>query len=271
MTMVFTRLPILIALPAFMMLFAAIAVATHAIFRRFVPPAKLSEQYDVAGFLVSVVGVLYSVVLGLLVGTVWTGFSTAQQTTDLEAGYVADAFNYAAQLPHGQGRAIQRLIAQYAIEVRDVEWPMLEQGQSDPRAQSLLTRAVASTVALAQPKTTSSSAVLEINGIRTEILDNLRNVGDTRRLRFLQARSHLPPGMLEALILGAVLVTAFALFFGVRSFLKQMAMTALIAGAIGLFFGLIVELSTPYSGAVQVSRDAWTFVIQNNHFADVVK
>lgn len=254
-----------------MILFAGLAVAAHAVFRRFVPPEKLSEQYDVAGFLVAVVGVLYSVVLGLLVGTVWTGFTTAQQTTDTEAGSVADAFNYAAQLPHGQGAAIQRLIAQYAIEVRDVEWYMLEQGRTDPRAQDLLARAVALTVAMPQPKNVSSGELLESSVLRNEVLDNLRNVGDTRRLRFLQARNRLPPGMLEALILGAMLVIAFALFFGVRSFFKQMAMTALIAGAIGLFFGLIVELSTPYSGAVQVSRDAWTFVIQNNHFTDVAK
>jgi hypothetical protein len=35
-----------------------------------------------------------------------------------------------------------------------------------------------------------------------------------------------------------------------------------------LFVGLVVVLSTPYSGPIQVSRDAWTFVIESNHLAE---
>jgi hypothetical protein len=72
--------------------------------------------------------------------------------------------------------------------------------------------------------------------------------------------------MLEALTLGAVMVVAFAFFFGVEGFFKQMVMTALLAGSIGLFFGLVIELSLPYSGAVEISRDAWNDVIAANHF-----
>ena len=72
--------------------------------------------------------------------------------------------------------------------------------------------------------------------------------------------------MLEALTLGAVMVIAFAFFFGVEGFFKQMVMTALLAGSIGLFFGLVIELSLPYSGSVEISRDAWNDVIAANHF-----
>jgi hypothetical protein len=64
---------------------------------------------------------------------------------------------------------------------------------------------------------------------------------------------------------------AFTFLFGVRSYAKQMFMTALLAGSIGLFFGLVIELSTPYSGSIHVSRDSLTFVIDNNHLADFAK
>ncbi len=50
-----------------------------------------------------------------------------------------------------------------------------------------------------------------------------------------------------------------------------MTMTALLAGSIGLFFGLIVELSTPYSGQIHVSRDALDFVITSNHLDRLAK
>ena len=134
--------PAVITLPLFAVIFAAVGVATHTFVRRYLPPPeRLSEHHEVAGFLVGVVGVLYSVVLGFLVGAVWTNFSTAQQTADLEAGYVGDAFNYAGQLPPSQRRPLQRLIAQYAITVKTEEWSK-PNGEASDRTAQLLARAV---------------------------------------------------------------------------------------------------------------------------------
>jgi hypothetical protein len=263
---------ILLALPLFALVFAAVAVLAHSLLRKFIPPPeRLSEHHEVAGFLMGVVGVLYSVVLGFLVGTVWTAFASAQQTTDLEAGYVSDAFNFAAQLPPPQRRPLQQLLAQYAIAVRGANWSTSQSRRTDPTAE-LLYRAVRVTVVVpAPPRNATAAQILEANTIRTLLLDDIRNIGDTRRLRLIQSTSQLPAGMLEALVLGAAIVIAFTFFFGVRSYVKQMTMTALLAGSIGLFFGLVVELSTPYYGGMHVSRGAWTLVIANNHLVDFAR
>ena len=243
----------------------------HTILRRHLPPPeRLSENHDVAGFLMGVAGVLYSVVLGFLVGTVWTAFASAQQTTDLEAGYIADAFNFATQLPPPARRPLQRVIARYAIDVRDADWSVTPLRRFD-RTGPLIYQAVKLTVAAQPPKNAGSAQILETNTIRTALIESLRQIGDARRLRLVQSESRLPQGMLEALILGAIGVMSFTFLFGVRSYAKQMYMTALLAGMIGLFFGLIVELSTPYSGSIQVSRDSLSFVIDNNHLRDFAK
>jgi hypothetical protein len=260
--------PAYIALPLFALLFAAVAVLAHTLLRQFLPPPELlSENHDVAGVFMGVAGVLYSVVLGFLVGTVWTGFAAAQQTTDLEAGYIADTFNFAGQLQSPAHRDLQRTIARYAIAVRDAGRSVPNDRHPD-RGDELLYQAIHLAVAARPPKTADSNVILETNTIRSGIIATLRDLGDTRRLRLVQSGSRLPYGMLEALLLGAIGVMAFSFFFGVRSYAKQMALTALLAGSIGLFFGLILELSTPYSGALQVSRDALTFVIANNHLED---
>ncbi|MBV8530242.1 MAG: DUF4239 domain-containing protein [Candidatus Eremiobacteraeota bacterium] len=266
-----TSAPILLALPLYVVTFATVAVVVHAVFRRFVSPEKLIEQHEVAGFLVSVVGVLYSVVLGFLVGTVWTGFSTAQQTTDLEAGYLADAFNYASQVRRPQRQELQRTLARYALEVRDDEGSDATRRSQDSRALALLAHAVSTTMAMPPPAGSNPGKVLQSSTIQTALLDSLRSLSDARRLRMVQARSRLPAGMYEALLLGAAMVLTFALFFGVNNYFKQMAMTALLAGSIGLFFGLVAELSSPYSGAIHISRDSWTYVIDNNHLATFAK
>lgn len=265
------RIPILLALPLFALLFAAVAVAAHSILRRKLPPPEqLSENHDVAGFLMGVVGVLYSVVLGFLVGTVWTAFASAQQTTDLEAGYVADAFNFATQLSSPDRRSLQRDIARYAVAVHDADWSSARVASGDVTAP-LLYHAVRFALSAQPPRNASSAEVLETNSLRSALVESLQRLADMRRLRLVQSESRLPQGMLEALILGAAFVMSFTFLFGVRSYAKQMFMTALIAGCIGLFFGLILELSTPYSGAIQVSRDSLTFVIDNNRLREYAR
>ncbi|MGA8576925.1 MAG: hypothetical protein WB609_14730, partial [Candidatus Cybelea sp.] len=260
-----SSIPVLIALPLFAVIPAAAAVGVHALIRRAVPPENLAEQHDVAGYLIAVVGVLYSVVLGFLVGTVWTQFASAQQTADAEAGSVADAFNYAAHVRRPQRERLQRLIARYALEVRDVEWFVAQRGREDPAAVSLLESAVRVTLAIPPPRANDSEGtVLQSAGMRAWLLTSLREIGDARRLRLVQSESRLPSGMLEALVLGGMMVISFTFFFGVKNYARQMTMTALLAGSMGLFFGLVLELSTPYSGAVHISRDAWTYVIENN-------
>jgi hypothetical protein len=250
-------LSVLYALPLFAGAFAAVGVAAHSLLRKFVSPERLSEHHEVAGFLMGVVGVLYSVVLGFLVGTVWTGFSSAQQTADLEAGYVGDAFNFAGEMREPQRAEVQRAIARYAMMVRGAPWGA-GGGPQDATGRLLYG---ALRVTLRAPA----------NAVRAGVLQSLQSLGDTRRLRLVQARSRLPAGMLEALLIGAAFVVAFTFFFGVRSYLKQMTMTALLAGSIGLFFGLILELSTPYSGSVQVSRGAWTYVVESNHLNEFAR
>ena len=266
-----TDIPALVALPLFAIVPAAAAIAAHAWFRRRVPPERL-DDHDVAGYLVAVVGVLYSVVVGFLVGTVWTGFSAAQQTADTEAGAVADAFNYAARLPDRERRILQRLVARYAIEVRHEELSFARQGVEDPVANRIISEAVTYTTTITPVATRKDSGKLLMEAsIQSQLLSSLRDIGDARRLRIVQAQSRLPDGMLEALVLGGLMVICFVFFFGMRSFWRQMAITGLVAGSIGLFFGLVLELSTPYSGSMHISYDAWTFVIGNNHLREFAK
>jgi hypothetical protein len=264
-------LSVLLALPLYVVAFAVVAVAANTVVRLFVSQEKLADGHEVAGFLMGVVGVLYSVVLGFLVGTVWTAFATAQQTSDLEAGYVADAFGYAAQLPPPQSRDVQRTLARYAIYVRDTGGAAPKTTGSDP-SLTLLQRAVHQALNVPPaPPNANPALVLERNTIQTGLIENLKNVADQRRLRLVQARSRLPAGMLEALLLGAVFVVVFVFFYGVKSYWRAISMTALLAGSIGLFFGLVIELSTPYDGPIQVSRDAWNYVIDGNNFDQLAK
>jgi len=236
-----------------------------------VPADKLVPHHDVAGFLVAVVGVLYAVVLGFLVVTVWTTFDAAQQTADLEAGYVADAIGYTEMLPDPTRSRIQRLLAAYAVEVHDREWPMLAYGQPDPQARAYMIAALRALNAAPSPAKASLDESLQAQGLREAALATLRQIADERRLRLIQAKSGLPQVMYAALIVGALMLLAFVLLFGVENRMLQYTMTGIMAGMLGLYFGLIVALNSPYSGAIRVSPEAWTSLIENARLDELAK
>jgi hypothetical protein len=260
-----------VALLAFVFIPALATVVVHAVLRRLVPSERLRPHHDVAGFLVAVIGVLYAVVLGFLVVTVWTAFDTAQQTADTEAGKVADAFGFAYGLPQPTRSRVQQLLAQYALEVRDVEWPALRDEHDDPQAQRLLVEVVRTLIAAPAIPTPNLSIALRNESRYEAVVNGMRDVADARRLRLIQAASRLPRALYLSLVIGGSMVLIFVFLFGVESGPVQLIMTATVAGCIGLLLGLIVELNRPYSGAIRVSPEAWTYVIDTMHFDDAAK
>ncbi len=262
--------PAILTLLLFVAVPAAAAAGAHALFRRVVPHERLIAHHDVAGFLVAIVGVLYAVVLGFVVVTSWTAFDSAQQVADTEAGDVGDAFGFAAMLPEPRRTDMRKALAAYAIEVRDREWEAMRHAREDPQARAFFIQAVQ---ALGEPVPHDSAAIdeaLNRETTRQQVAASLRDIADNRRLRLLQSDKGLAPPLALALIIGASIVFAFVFLFGVADLVLQLTMTALVAACIGLLFGVVVEFSAPYSGSLRVTSNAWTYVIDNNHFESLI-
>jgi hypothetical protein len=103
--------------------------------------------------------------------------------------------------------------------------------------------------------------------VQQSALTILHDLSVHRRQRLIVAETGLPEALYVALILGALIVLAFAFLFGVDSKALQFTMTFLITAMMGLLLGTIVSLDRPYSGPIRVSSHAWTLVIENNHLA----
>ena len=183
----------------------------------------------------AVVGVLYAVVLGFVVVTSWSGFDSAQQNADLEAGDVGDAFGFAQMLPEPRRDHMRRALAAYAIEVRDREWEAMRHGQQDPRARALLVRAIQSLGEAYRKPSANLDEALNRETTRQSVAASLRDIADNRRLRIIQAEKRFSPMLGLALVVGALMVLAFVFLFGVDDALLQFTMTAIVAGCIGFF------------------------------------
>jgi hypothetical protein len=262
--------PAIVTLLLFVVIPAVVAAGAHALFRRAVSHERLIAHHDVAGFLVAIVGVLYAVVLGFVVVTSWSDFDTAQQTADLEAGSVADAFGFAQMLPEPRRSDMRRALAGYAVEVRDHEWEAMHEGKQDPRARILLLQAVQALGEHGAKSSSSLDEALNRETTRQQVATSLRSIADNRRLRLIQSDKGLAPTLAVALLIGALIVLAFVFLFGVDDLVLQLTMTALVAACIGLLFGVAIEFSAPYAGSLRVSPAAWTYIIDNNHFESLI-
>jgi Protein of unknown function (DUF4239) len=253
-----------------LLLFIAVPAAAvaffHVILRRFVKPEHLTPHHDVAGFLVAIVGVLYAVVLGFVVVTVWSSFDEVQRTTDLEAGAIGDTYAFATLLPDPPRSRVEAMLANYALEVRNHEFATLAQGHPDPAARLYLIGALQAMAAAPAKPTKDFAEALRNESTRQAVISSMRDVADNRRLRLIQAKNKLPTPLYLALVIGAIMVLSFVFLFGVENKVLQITMTAIVAGCIGLLLGVIVEFNSPFSGAIRVSPEAWNSLIESYHF-----
>ncbi|MBV8491452.1 MAG: DUF4239 domain-containing protein [Candidatus Eremiobacteraeota bacterium] len=259
-------IPDWLALLFFVLVPAVAAVAVHAVVRRLVPPDKLIPHHDVAGFLVAIVGVLYAVVLGFLVVTVWSTFNDVQNDADAEAFAVADAYGMAGALPEPQRTHVRGALAAYAVEVQTVEWPTLASKGPDQRARALILQALRELGAMRAPASEGFAEALREQSVVNNVVTSLRQVWDNRRKRLIEATQHLQPALMLAICLGGLMVLAFVFLFGIANEVLQLTMTSIVAGCIGLLFGVIVEFNSPYGGLTQVSPSAWNYIVVQNHF-----
>ncbi len=254
-----------IELLLFVLVPAVIAAGIHYVVRRYAPVNKALPHHDVAGYLMAAVGVLYAVVLGFLVITVWSNFNAAQANADSEAAAVGDIVSFSRTLPEPTKGQLRHAMAEYAYEVRDREWPLLRYGRQDMTAREDL---VAGLDAIAGMQTRAGASMPEAmreSSLRDAIFRNFQDLLTARRQRLIDASGSLDRTLFQAIGLGGLMLLAFVFLFGVESAFTQLTITALFAGSLGLCFGLVVEFSRPYAGILQVSPAAWNLIIQNNH------
>ena len=115
-----------------------VAVVGLVLVQRLIPPERREGQNDVAGFIFAVLGVAYAVVLAFMLIAVWEDYKTAQINVESEAHELAGVYFLASQLPEPERTRVQDLARTYARVVGEEEWPMMEHGQTSPRADSLL-------------------------------------------------------------------------------------------------------------------------------------
>jgi protein-S-isoprenylcysteine O-methyltransferase Ste14 len=226
------------------------AVVGLLLVQRLVPPERREEHNDVAGFIYAVLGVAYAVVLAFMLIAVWQDYNTAQTNVESEANELAGVYFLASRLPESERTHVQDLARMYARVVVEQEWPMMEQGQTSPRADSLL-RQLRFELLEFDPHTRGEQVLYERG------LTDLHNAVDARSSRLLQVREGIPNLLWVVLVVGGVITVSFTYLFGLKSNVAHALIVAALTLLICAILFTIGEFDYPFSGVVEIRPEAF--------------
>jgi Protein of unknown function (DUF4239) len=229
--------------------FATITVGGLYLVRRRVEPESLRLDHDVAGFTFGVIGAFYGVILAFVIVVVWQRFERANEQVQDESLAVSNLYNLAAGLGEPMRTDMQNVLRAYTNHVLNDEWKAMADYRYSPNPAE--TERIWNVLLRIKPTTIEQQVFLD------KSVDQMTQLSDLRRLRFVYYSEDLPSVIWIVIYAGCVITLGFSYFFVTRRFRQQAIMYGTFAALIGLTILAISELATPYQGAVVVSNQAF--------------
>jgi hypothetical protein len=233
----------------------AAAIGVQAVIRRKAPQLKQGIHNEVAGFLVAVIGVIYAVIVGFVIITLWSNLNTAQSTVNHEASVLSE-------LPQGSdvlGASVHDQITQAAISYGQAVvagWPATQRGQATIRTKVALDH-LYTVFQSVKPSNEAQTAFVD------KSMDRLNDLSLSRRARLLEAGfgGALPGVMWAAVIISSLSTLGFCLLFGLENARLHYAMMAGLGMLIGVNLFVVTQLQFPFSGTISAGPGPYNAAI----------
>ena len=234
----------------FVIFSTVLSVAGMLFVRKRVGVKSLTKFHEVAGYLLSVIGTLYAVLLGFVVVDAMGKQEELRMIVEHEASGVANIFLCSNGLPEPKRKKIQSTCYQYAVEVINDEWKCMERGTYSPKAfeQAWI---LWKEITLLKIDNDDEQAIKE------RILEEMCNMTENRRTRLVAAKLGVAPIMWAVLLVGGVFTVLFTYFFGVDSLRAHVLMTVLVAMTLSLNVFLVFIFANPIAGDIGILPDAF--------------
>ena len=249
-------------IPSWLLLVAACVIAVLAaigvqswVHRRF-PRVDFLEHNEVGGFIITVVGTLYAVMLAFVVSIVWQEYDASATRCAMEAADGATAWHIANGLPPSVAARTREALTSYARLMIVDEWPAMRRGQSSARGEILVT-GLLHDLALFRPVNAGKTTV------QAQMLQAIEQMHDARHQRLADNASGISPFQWMVLLLGAMITVGFCALFGLANRVIHNLMTGAVACVIAAMFVLIFELDYPFHGDLGITSAPWQTFMQS--------
>jgi hypothetical protein len=216
---------------------------------------QLTPHNEVSGFVYAAIGVIYAVILGFAIISVWEEHRDAEANAVAEASALGNLYRIAEGLPDPFGDEIQQTVLDYAATVVDEEWQAMEEGTAPSE------EAVRYTDQLWRVFYDVELSTPAEEGLYSAALEEMDSVSHHRRERLQDADSGLLGIIWGVMIGGAVLTVLFPCLFGVENGLVHSMIIGTLAAALGLLLLLAYDLNHPFQGDVRIQPDVFVRVI----------
>ncbi len=214
------------------------AVAGMILVRTRVSLETLTSYHQVAGYLLSVIGTLYAVLLGFVVVEAMQDMQEVRGLVSLEASGLANIFLCAEGLGAKEKERIRTNCRQYADEVINDEWKTL----ADKRYSQ---RTFRSAFELWKEITGLNPSNEKQQLIQQQMLTEICSMTQNHRTRVINSTRGVAPIMWVALIVGGIFTTVFTYFFGIADLRVQAIMTMLVSIVLSLNLCLVFIFGNP--------------------------
>jgi len=232
-----------------------LALGFLVLVNRFWPLEHRRHHNDTIGWQIGVLGTTYAVIIAFMLYAVWSNLQRAEENADIEAQSLVNLFRSAEGLPAPQRDAIRKVCVNYADIMVNEEWPAMER-------QALSPSGMQATQALWQAVLhTEVRSALE-QGSLTQVLLELNQMTERRRIRELQIHSRIPGILWAILLFGAAITIATSCLFGIQNFRLHCVQIIALTFLISLVLVAIADMDRPFQGVVRVSSTGFAFARQ---------
>ncbi len=218
--------------------------------RRWILQEDLKVQHDVADPLSQVVGMMFAVLLGFMVGDAMQRFAQARSIVQQEAASLGDVFRLADGFPTDNKDRIRALCISYAEQTINDEWPKMSTHTTSTLAWNTYRKLWKETVTVV-PKDQGAS------NVQQTMLNCMVSVADNHRMRVEALHNGLPMVLWVVLVIGGVATIVFTYFFSAHRLKIQLIMVSLVSLVICLNIFLLASYDDPFSGDVKVAPTAF--------------
>lgn len=238
-----------------------LSVAGLLLVRKKFSREQFESCHEVGGFLLSVVGTLYAILVGLIVVNSQGKVDAASQMAVAEANMLSNMYHLSNTFKEPTRSKIHKHIYDYAEAAVSQDWSHVEEGL-EKEATIPPYQALWKEVTHYVPHEDNESQCY------ATMLGNMQELSEARKYRMVAARGGLSPVLWSVLIAGGAMIVLFTYFFYVQSLLAQTIMTIFVAVFLSLNVYLIYICQNPYRPELGAKEAGFGFSFTPNWFKD---
>lgn len=197
---------------------------------------------DTAEYLTMMVGVLYALVLGVALVSVWEAKDDAHANISAEAGALHQTYLLADGLPPDAAQRARSAVDTYAAYVRNAEWPLMAQGKPLGARGWTLLHEVQNAWTSFEPSTNAQQQVDQLG------FSQISAAYQARHGREESGGRGMSGVMWFGLLAGGALTLALMFLFGIERTRTHLVLAMGFTSLIAFMVVLVYALNSPFGG-----------------------